>query len=159
MLGQIVPAIVPELRCMYSWATDALIKTISGEAPAKGARLEDQETYVRKAEAIRNFLDRIYYDLPNLGLLPGDRAINYAATNAMNVAKVFESALKDDMQLDTIDVERSPICRPESDCWDAKLTFFRPKDVFQSRRVYRFTVDVSRVCPVMVGPVRSWHIR
>jgi hypothetical protein len=27
------------------------------------------------------------------------------------------------------------------------------------RRAYRFTVDVSDVVPVMVGPVRAWYVR
>ena len=72
----------------------------------------------------------------------------------------FESALKDGLDLDTIEVERSPICRPESDCWDVKLTFFNPSKVFeQARKVYRFTVDVSDVVPVTVGSVRSWFVR
>ncbi|MCP4549327.1 MAG: peptidase S8, partial [bacterium] len=61
--------------------------------------------------------------------------------------------------LDQIDVERSPICRPESDCWDVKLTFFNPtKRIEQARVVYRFTIDVSDVVPVTVGPVRHWHV-
>src|SRR6266566_2591319 len=58
------------------------------------------------------------------------------------------------------EVERSPICRLDSDCWDVKLTFFPPGKVFeQARKVYRFTVDVSDVCPVMIGKVRSWFVR
>jgi hypothetical protein len=64
------------------------------------------------------------------------------------------------MELDTIETERSPICRPDSDCWDVKLTFFDPERVFQrARKTHRFTVDVSDVVPVTVGPVRSWYVR
>ena len=78
----------------------------------------------------------------------------------MNVVNVFESALREEMELDIIEVERSPICRPDSDCWDVKLTFFDPRRQFErARRVYRFTVDVSDVCPVTVGKVRSWSVR
>jgi hypothetical protein len=109
---------------------------------------------------VRNFLERVYHELRNLGVDPCHRAINYSATNALNVANIFESALKDNMQLDTIACERSPICRPDSDCWDVKLIFFDPENqLTRARKVYRFTVDVSDVCPVMVGPVRSWFIR
>ena len=73
---------------------------------------------------------------------------------------VSDPALKEEMELDTIEVERSPICRPESDCWEVKLTFFNPSKVFeQARKVYRFTADVSDVVPVMVGPVHSWFVR
>ena len=92
-----------------------------------------------------------------LGLPPPERAINYAASNAMNVEKIFEAALKENMELDTVEVERSPICRLDSDCGDVKLTFFNPAKVFeQAKKVYRFAVDVSDICPVMVGKVRSW---
>jgi hypothetical protein len=88
------------------------------------------------------------------------RAINFAATNALNVERVFESALREEMELDTIEVERSPICPPGSDCWDVKLTFFHPRRVFeQARRAYRFTINVADVCPTMIGPVRSWFVR
>jgi hypothetical protein len=77
----------------------------------------------------------------------------------MTVAGIFEAALKAKMELDTIEVERSPICRPDSECWDVVLCFFDPENVLRSRKCYRFTVDVSDVCPVMVGKVRAWSIR
>src|SRR6185295_4362074 len=105
-----------------------------------------------------NFLDRVYYDLRNLGMTPQERAINYAATNAFLIERIFEKTIKDDMQLDSIGVERSPICRPDSDCWDVKLNFFYPYKpavpparVVYETQVYRFTVDVSDVVPVMIG--------
>jgi cyanobactin maturation PatA/PatG family protease len=160
MSGQVVPVIWPELRCMYSWTIAALIKAVSGQPPAKSAQAQDHEAYARKTQAVANFLERVYHELRNLGPTPQERAINYAATNAMNVEKIFEAALKENMELDTIEVERSPICRLDSDCWDVKLTFFNPSKVLeQARKVYRFTVDVSDVCPVMVGKVRSWSVR
>lgn len=150
--GQVVPVIHPELRGMHSWTTQALVEAVVGP--------RDSEEDEGKAEGIRNFLQRVYHETRNLGLTPQDRALNFAATNAFNVAGIFESALKDDLDLDRIDVERSPICRPESDCWDVKLTFFNPRKVLeQARRVFRFTVDVSDVMPVTVGGVRSWFVR
>ncbi len=145
--GQSVPVIWPAMRGMYSWTTAAL----AGAADQQAGDSSD---------AVANFLRRIYDELRNLGLTPQDRAINYAATNAFQAAEVLASAVRDEFDLDKIEVERSPICRPESDCWDVKLTFFNPHRMFeQSRKVYRFTVDVSDVVPVMVGPVRSWHVR
>ncbi len=145
---------------MFSWTTAALVDAVTGSPPSKGAKGQAVEAHARKTEGVRNFLERIYHELRNLGTTPQERAINSSATNAFNVTKVFESALKDGLDLDTIEVERSPICRPESDCWDVKLTFFNPSKVFeQARKVYRFTVDVSDVVPVTVGPVRSWFVR
>ena len=82
------------------------------------------------------------------------------ATNAFNLEKVFESAMKANQSLDTIEAERSPVCRPDSDCWDVKLIFFQPDKQFEvARKVFRFTVDVSDVVPVLVGDVRQWSIR
>jgi cyanobactin maturation PatA/PatG family protease len=158
MSGQIVPAIRPELRGMYSWNKKALIESIV-KAPAKSANNAEQETYARKVQSISNYLERIYHEFRNLGFTSQERAINYAATNAFNVAKVFESALKAELEFDTIETERSPISRPLSDCWDVKLTFFDPENVLRSRKVYRFTVNTIDICPVMTEGVRSWSVR
>ena len=148
LTGQIVPIIWPVLRGMYSWNTTALIAAVGGTAAPE------------ETQGVANFLLRVYEELRNLGVTPQDRAINYAATNAFQVREVFKDAIKEEMDLDTIEVERSPICRVDSDCWDVKLTFFNPRKVFeQARKVYRFTVDVSDVVPVMVGPVRPWFVR
>lgn len=160
MSGQVVPVISPELRGMYSWTTAALVEAVCGKPPSSSAKAKDREVYAEKAEAVSNFLERVYHELRNLGITAQERCINCAATNALNVEKIFESALKDDMELDTIKVESSAICRPGSDCWDVKLTFFNPGKVFeQARKVYSFTVDASDVCPVMVGRIRSWFVR
>jgi cyanobactin maturation PatA/PatG family protease len=159
MSGQTIPVIWPELRCMYSWTTAALVEVIAGEPSADNDNGEEREGYAEKVAAVLNFLERVYYELRNLGVTPQDRALNYAATNALIVAGIFEEALKAGMELDTIEVERSPICRPDSECWDVVLCFFDPESVLHSRKCYRFTVDVSDVCPVMVGKVRSWSVR
>lgn len=66
---------------------------------------------------------RVYEELRNLGLTPQDRALNYAATNALLVAQIFKDAIKENLVLGRYEVEQSPICRPESNCWDIKLTF------------------------------------
>jgi len=71
----------------------------------------------------------------------------------------FQDAVDKGLVLDTTEVERSPICRPGSECWDVKITFFNPSErLTQARHVHRFTVDVSDVIPVTVGPVRSWAV-
>ncbi|MDH4084782.1 MAG: PatA/PatG family cyanobactin maturation protease [Nitrospira sp.] len=158
--GQVVPIILPVLRGMYSWNTSALVHTICGTPPQDKTPQKEKDEYGVKAQAITNFLRRVYEELRNLGVTPQHRAVNYAATNAYQVMEVFKAAMKEDMELDSIEVERSPIGRPGSDCWDVKLTCFNPKQVFvQARKVYRCCVDVSDVVPVMVGPVRSWSVR
>lgn len=158
--GQKVPVLTPDLRGMNNWTTNALIEAVCGKPSQKSTKESGDGKYEQKVEGVRNFLERVYHELRNLGITPQHRAINYTATNALNVAGIFEEILKDNMQLDMIDVEQSPICNPGSDCWDVKLTFFDPKrQLERARKVHRFTVDVSDVCPVMVGAVRSWSVR
>jgi cyanobactin maturation PatA/PatG family protease len=154
--GQTVPRIIPELRGMYSWSTTELIKSVAGEPPTES---DTGAAYAEKVSGIRNFLDRVYYEVRNLGVTPQERALNYAATNAFQIEYVFGQAMQSDLKLDRIDAERSPACRPGSDCWDVQLTFFNPtRRMEQARRVYRFTVDVSDIVPVTVGRVRNWDI-
>jgi hypothetical protein len=130
---------------MYSWTTRALLDAAEAEGTPSGAR-----------EALASFLERVYHELRNLGITAQDRALNHAATNAFNASEVFSDAVRVGMQLHSVAVDRSPICRPDSDCWDVKLIFFNPMKLFeQAKKVYRFTVDVSDL-PVAVGPVRSW---
>src|SRR5439155_1670789 len=113
-----------------------------------------------KQAGVRDFLDRVYHEHRNLGMMPQERALNFAATNAYQLEKVYESAMREDMDLESINVARSPICRPGSDCWDVEMYFFYPERQVQTvRKVYRFTVDVSDIVPVTVGPTRSWFAR
>jgi cyanobactin maturation PatA/PatG family protease len=154
--GQVVPVVAPELRGMYSWSTAALVKAVAGPPPAAAA---EEAAYLHTTSDIENFLSHVYYELRNLGTLPQDRAINYSATNAFQAEQVFKSAVEMSLKLDSIQVERSPICRPSSDCWDVKLIFFNPSKRFeQARHVFRITVDVSDVIPVSVGKIRHWDI-
>ena len=150
--GQIVPKISPVLRGMFNWKSGLLADAVMGES--KGA---DDETVVQKTE-LTNFLNRIYYELRNRGVDPHERAINYAATNAYQMKAVFEDAIGENLFLNKISAEQSPICRPESDCWDVVLEFFNPKQRLNAaRKLYRYTVDVSDIMPVTVGDMRSWN--
>ncbi|HEY6333044.1 MAG TPA: PatA/PatG family cyanobactin maturation protease, partial [Blastocatellia bacterium] len=155
MNGQKVPYIYPEDRGMFSWTTKALVTHVLSLSPPP----TDDQQRAQKAEDIRNFLDVVYYQIRNLGLTPQERAINYAATNAFQIERIYGDAISNNLKLDSIDVERSAFCRPESDCWDVKLTFFDSHNRLEvARKVYRYTVDVSDVLPVTVGKVRSWRI-
>jgi cyanobactin maturation PatA/PatG family protease len=158
--GQVVPVVIPEPRGMYSWTTEALVEAVVGGPSSSPDGVDEGAGDDGKAEAVREFLQKVYHELRNLGVTAEERAVNYAATNALQVEKIFESAIKESMALDTIEVERSPLGRPDSDCWDVKIHFFYPRRQVQTvRKVYRFTVDVSDVVPVTVGPTRSWFVR
>jgi cyanobactin maturation PatA/PatG family protease len=144
-----VPIIFPDLRGMYKWQSQELI------AAAKTAVGDD----VADDDDILNFLNRVYYELRNLGIAPQERAMNFAATNAFQTRLAFVESAGRNLALDSIKVVKSPICRPDSDCWDVQLQMFDPENERRASRIYRYTVDVSEVLPVTVGPVRSWAAR
>jgi cyanobactin maturation PatA/PatG family protease len=148
--GQTVPVIVPELRGMYSWTIPALIDSLVRDYPA-----QTRETLTTK---VREYLERIYYEFRNLGATAEERALNFSATNAFQVTQVLTSAVDSQLGLDNIQVIKSPICRPDSECYDVTLQFFNLEDSRRSGKVYRFTVDVSEVIPVTIGQVRSWSV-
>ena len=54
-------------------------------AAAKAAVGDD----VADDDEILNFLNRVYYELRNLGIAPQERAINFAATNAFQTRQAF----------------------------------------------------------------------
>jgi cyanobactin maturation PatA/PatG family protease len=147
--GDTVPVIIPDVRGMYSWSVDALLDAVIEPSTPKEDR---KELRVR----IREVLDRIYYDFRNLGVAPQERALNYAATNAFQISIAVSKETMSDRVIETIDVAQSPICRPESDCYDVKLRFFDPDNLHRARTVKRFTIDVSDVIPVTIGQMRSW---
>jgi cyanobactin maturation PatA/PatG family protease len=153
--GQVVPVLaLPNIRGMYGWQVNPLVEaavtTVSPEA--------SEPDSVSMRRSLKSFLHRIYYDLRNLGQLDRDRALNFAATNAFQAASTFESAIVSGMELDSIEVEKSPFCRLNSNCWDIKLKFFDPENSRRSKKVYRFTIDVANIMPVTLGTVRSWSV-
>lgn len=103
-------------------------------------------------------MQRVYYDLQNLGQASKDRALNFAATNAFQAASSFSEAVSRGMELDSIEVEKSPLFRLFSDCWDVKLKFFDRENDYRAKKVYRFTIDVSYIIPVTLCEVRSWSV-
>ncbi len=152
--GQVVPIVeIDSPRGLYAWQSNRLIENSLNELDVKGAA--DREV---TAATLRTFLDRVYYELRNLGRLSSDRALNFAATNAFQATRVFAEAVTAGLRLDHVDVEQSPYARPESDAWDVKLKFFDPENLRRARQVFRFTIDVSDVMPVTMGEVRSWSV-
>jgi len=149
MSGQVVPAIIPEIRGMCSWSVDALLNAVIEQSTPEDVR-------PRLRDQIREVLDRIYYDFRNLGVTPQERALNYAATNALQTSVAISQETLNDRVIETIEVVKSPICRPDSDCYDVKLRFFDPENLQRSRMVKRFTIDVSDVIPVTISRMRSW---
>jgi cyanobactin maturation PatA/PatG family protease len=159
--GQAVPVIEPQnKRGIYGWTTKALVDAAVAAAKdlehqTKNPRPDDTvEDLVR--EALKDFLSRLYYDLRNLGKTSQERALNFGATNAFQGIQALTDPRVVGMQLDEITVEKSPFCRPDSDCWDVKLKFFDPENNQRAKRIFRYTVDVSDLIPVTMGEPRSW---
>ena len=150
--GQIVPVVeIDSLRGLWGWQTNRLIADAIADQKIKNAPEKALLT-----DSLRTFIDRVYYEVRNLGRLSPDRALNFAATNAFQAARVFSESLSIGMRLDDINVEQSPYARPDADAWDVKVKFFDPENSRRARVVYRFTIDVSDVMPVTIGEIRSW---
>ncbi|MEZ7129062.1 PatA/PatG family cyanobactin maturation protease [Nonomuraea sp. AD125B] len=163
--GQHVPVIEINLtRGLYGWSVASLADALVADCgvPEHNQRTSrsdgrhDHDDDGRLADAVADFLQRIYYDLRNFGATSRDRALNFAATNAVQARETLKEALGRGMALQDIETEKSPYGRPDSDCWDVKLRFFDPENGKRAKRVYRFTIDVKDVLPVTLGPVRSW---
>jgi cyanobactin maturation PatA/PatG family protease len=152
--GQYVPVVeIDAPRGLYGWAVNGLI---AEAVAAMDTKNKPKEAVAALSDTLRTFIDRVYFEVRNLGRLSPDRALNFAATNAFQAAKVFQESFTMAMRLDSIEVERSPYARPDSDAWDIKLKFFDPENSRRARTIFRFTIDVSDVMPVTIGEIRSW---
>jgi hypothetical protein len=147
--GQTVPVIDVSLRGLVAWQLSDII-----------GQLEDKNLIQTQSdqEHVENFLERIYYEVRNLGQTPIDRAINYHATNTFEAAKAIVKEAAEGYELDSIYAVASPLCRPKSECYDVVMRFFSTTDrLSKPLREYRLTVDVNDVVPIGIGPTRSWN--
>lgn len=161
--GTVVPVLSIATRAMFSWDMCALLDEVekmrNAQRTAEGLKPLAKADKKKIRKELENFLLRIYHELRNLGVSSQERAKNYAATNIFQGHKIFEKAVAEGLKLDSISVEKSPICRRDSDCWDVSLTFFDPENVFSvARQVYQYTIDVSDFVPVQVGELREFRI-
>ena len=155
--GQRVPIIIPELRGMWNWNRKVLVNSVTEAYKEKRGLTKLDQTDLEVG--ISDFLDRVYYELLNLGVASSERALNYVATNLYQIAAAYSEAYAQDLVLDKIATVRSPICRPDSDCWDVVVSFFDPSNRLTiAKKAYRLTVDVSDLVPVTVGTIRSWSV-
>jgi len=152
--AQTVPIIQPEIRGMGNWGTTELVEAA---VPAEKEELSDEERVQR--QGLHKILDKIYYEHQNLGIRPQDRAINYAASNTTMLREIIKDADRYNMFFDNIELVPSEICRPGSECWIVKVNFYVPQKANRSRRMYRFSIDVSDVVPVSLSDMRDWYVR
>jgi hypothetical protein len=152
--GQVVDAVVPDLRGMFSWDAKKYVGALVG---ARQGMVESLGEEAAKLQ-IQRFLDKIFFSLRNRGLSPEERAINAAATNAFNFSDVIVEAGGEGLSLRDIGVERSPLSRPGCDYFDVLLTFFDPRDRLGHAPLRaRFTIDVADTVPVLIGEPETWY--
>lgn len=151
--GESVPVVGVEVsRGLYGWNTHAL----AGAALGSLRFVEEGDRPSRVHSALRDFLNRVYYELAGLGDTSRTRALNFAATNALQVSTVLTQAVAEGMELAGVAARRSAFCRTFGNCWDVRLTFFDPSNRDRGDWVFLFTIDVADLLPVTMGRVRSW---
>ncbi len=154
--GQVVEVVeLYNKRGLCGWSVNRLINHVI-EMFSQQMEVFDDDQEAKFRQFLDNFLNRIYNDFQNLGQISRDRALNFAATNVYQLAQVFIEAVKQDMELDSIEMEKSPFSRPDSDCWSVKLKFFDPENNRRAKKLFRYTIDVNDIMPVTLGQVRSW---
>jgi len=161
--GQLVPVVDVQPRGLYGWEEGRLVDFVLDS-------IQSYRTDVTRDDiglTVRNFLDKIYYELRNLGRNSPDRALNYAGTNAFQLtSELAQGMLSAQMMpgndnfytLDTIAVSKSPYCRMDSDCWDVKVTWFDPENDRRARQVFQYSIDVSDPIPISLAPVHKFFI-
>ncbi len=131
--GQVVPVIIPELRGMCSWSTDALVHevvlAVIGPLPESNDEIELAAHLEMKAQVeagVRNFSERVYYELMNLGRASQERAMNFAGTNAYQPASIFKQMAIENLTLDNIETERSPALQARFGLLGCEADVLRP---------------------------------
>ncbi|HLO52157.1 MAG TPA: PatA/PatG family cyanobactin maturation protease [Kamptonema sp.] len=153
--GQEVPVItLINTRGMYGWKINNLVEAALQSVAPQTPQVDE----IAMRQALISFVNKVYFEFQNLGQISKDRALNFSVTNAFQAASSYAEAISRGMQLDTVEVEKSPFCRINSDCWDVILKFFDPENDHRAKKVYRFTVDVSDRIPVTLGEIRSWSV-
>lgn len=158
--GETVPVIRPDSRGMRNWTLRHLLGACQDphSASEPPSLIE-----VQAARDLAEFLNLAYSKTRNLGISSVDRALNYAATDAFITQGIFMDVRTDPRfrgyEFDDFNIARSPICRPDADCWDVELYFYDPSELRRARRVIRYTIDVSDAVPVMVGRRQDFTAR
>jgi hypothetical protein len=180
--GQVVPLVDPKVGGLFAWEQGAIERTI-----LQGTKV-DKEVHRTILQHVDLFQRNAARELRNVGRAPRERALNFAVTTAfqytedlaMSFLRTQEQARsaqqgspareelatlrqvwqeKGSLELSHIDVQPSPICRPDSggNCWDIKLVLFDPAaGATRSGVVYHFTVDISSPLPVVIGEMQQW---
>jgi cyanobactin maturation PatA/PatG family protease len=160
--GQVVPVVKVQRRGLWLWNEKQLVDAVLAAVDVAAIGADADRVRLK----VQQLLDKVYWQLRNLGQSPMDRAINYMATNAFQLtAEIAKGLLSGQLvdgdtsslySLDTISAAKSPYCRPDSDCWDVNVSYFNPTNDQQARLVFQSTIDVSDVLPVLLAPAHQF---
>lgn len=156
------PGLVTGERVALS--TDELVPVlrITGPRGLYGWRRQDQLARLPLPPAGRVQLERMLSAIddgePNDGTHSHVRAVNYLVTNPAQLAWSAGVASQEAFAFDTLNVQRSTLNRPYSDCWDIDLIFKDPERPGRARLLHRHTVDVGDMLPVSIGSPRTWRL-
>jgi hypothetical protein len=160
--GQVVPVVVAQPRGFYIWNESALVDAVVDGVDPQAMGADPDRVRIK----VRQMLDKVYYQLRNLGQSPPDRAINFQATNAFIFTEAISRGLLSGevvdgdstnlYTLDSITAIKSPYCRVDSDCWDVQITFFDSENDRRARVVFQSTIDVSDELPVQLAPTHQF---
>ena len=160
--GQVVPVVKVQRRGLWVWNEKQLVDAVLAAVDVASLGAEPDRVRLK----VQQLLDKVYWQLRNLGQSPMDRAINYMATNAFQLTaeiakgllsgQLVDGDMKTLYSLDTISAAKSPYCRPDSDCWDVNVSYFNPTNDQQARLVFQSTIDVSDELPVLLAPAHQF---
>jgi hypothetical protein len=153
-------AALPGQMLTVTWAPGGPVPTYSG---LQAATL--QIGTLSRSAALQSYLDRLYFEMRNMGASPLERALNHATAYALTqplprlgMSTIFGAMFGRGMMLEDISGQRNEKCRPRADCWDVTLRFFNPSSNTEwSRTIFRITVDVSLVKPLVIGQAQIWN--
>lgn len=150
--GDVVPVANVALPAgIHGWRTADLAAMAAGAVAGR-------RTPVALVLAVQDYLEQVYGEHRNAGMLGRDRALNFSATNARQPALALAWASARGLQLEAIDVVKGRFDRPYSVTWDVQLRFYDPENVDRPRWLHVFTVDVADERPVGVGRPRTWAV-
>jgi hypothetical protein len=155
---QTSPAMAPNSTLTVSW--EPLGTNFAG-LQAATLHIGNME----KSSALQSYLERIHFELRNMGAHAHERALNFAASYAtiqqlsrFSSKSLFGAMFEQGMVLEDLAIRRNDRCRPEGDCWDVLFRFFNPASNTEwSRPIFRLTADVSTVKPLVLRQLQRWN--
>ncbi len=159
MNGMEIPVVSPNQRGTRAWSLKALLKLYADIDPTD--KSEKGEADRKKRLFMERLVLRLMEEARNPGRTGVERATNFCATHSFKIANNIQTFLRvnHEPDLDTVEVEPSPTCRNDSECYDVLFKFFDAENLNRAGDVLRYTIDVSDEVPVLLGEPRHYRAR